>query len=92
MTTCIFCEEGTVVKNGQLSSGGQRYKCKSCDKQFHSGGTRKSYDPSFKETVVQDYLHDKTSARKVASKYHISTSTLLQWSKQHKTCCEKCKL
>lgn len=88
---CIFCENDNVVKNGQLSSGGQRYKCKSCDKQFHSWGTRKSYDPEFKETVVQDYLHENISARKVAKKYHIATSTLLSWSKEHKKNCRTCK-
>gem|GEM_PF-2628237 len=34
MKSCLYCESDHLHKNGILPSGGQRWKCADCTKQF----------------------------------------------------------
>jgi transposase-like protein len=38
----------------------------------------------YKETVAREYCHTDATAQDVIQKHHISTKTLIEWSKKHK--------
>ncbi|UFX82918.1 transposase [Candidatus Absconditicoccus praedator] len=89
LINCFNCGN-KLNKNGKLKSGGQRYRCFSCNKTYTQGGTRGTYTPEFKEKIIDFYCHKKVSARKLAKKFNVSTFSLVNWAKQHRKNCKKC--
>ncbi|MDP2670639.1 MAG: hypothetical protein Q8O99_07225 [bacterium] len=87
---CLFCTGSHIQKNGLLPSGGQRYKCVDCHRQFSQGGKRDTYTPKFIKQVVDAYCHQSKSVKEMLSKYGISSRTLIKRSYAHKKCCKKC--
>lgn len=90
MTDCLYCESDHICKNGKLASGGQRWKCSDCHKQFSIGGARDTYSPKFKKKVIDEYCHSPAGAKKVLEKYGISSRTLVKWKKEHIDTCTLC--
>lgn len=84
---CLFCHSGHVQKNGQLPTGGQRFRCGDCHKHFTIGGARGTYDETFRQKVVEEYCHGGNDARSVAEKFSLSTSTIISWAKKHRSDC-----
>ena len=67
---CPFCNSSEVKKNG-IRKGAQFYRCKSCNKQFVANRNRLSY------TIIwQEYLESKQTLSEIATKYHLSMSTI----------------
>ena len=58
MMICKFCE-GSAVKNGVIG-GDQRYKCKSCHRNFVSGDAR--IDEKRLEVAMQGYASNEAAA------------------------------
>ncbi len=88
---CLHCHSNHIQKNWVLPRGGQRYACKDCHKHFTIGWkARGTYDQSFKAKIVDLYCHLHTWARDVSKKFNISTSTIVDWAKQHKKECKTC--
>lgn len=90
MTDCLYCESDHVTKNGKLESGGQRFKCFDCNKQFSKGGARDTYSPEFKQQVIDEYCHSPAGAKVVLKKYGISSRTLIKRKKEHAAACKAC--
>lgn len=67
---CPFCKSSKVKKNG-IRKGAQFYRCKSCNKQFVANRNRLS------STIIwQEYLESKQTLSEIATKYHLSMSTI----------------
>lgn len=67
---CPFCNSSEVKKNG-IRKGAQFYRCKSCNKQFVANRNRLS------STIIwQEYLESKQTLFEIATKYHLSMSTI----------------
>ncbi len=81
LISCVHCESDKIQKNGILKWGGQRYKCLCCSRHFTVGGIRGTYDDEFKRKIADYYINRRISARKLARKYNISTSTIVTWGK-----------
>ena len=91
MMDCVYCHSDQIIKNGKLPSWWQRFKCHECDHQFTTWGKRGTYNPIYKEQVVKEYCHTPATAQEVIQKHHISSKTLIDWSKKHKTTCTECQ-
>ena len=87
---CLLCNSNRTKKYGILKSWGQRYKCHDCQRTFAVGGTRGTYEKSFKERVVQNYCHRKQPVAKMLYHYGISSRTLIKRSRDHKQTCPEC--
>ena len=81
---CVHCNGNKIQKNGILKWGWQRYKCLTCSRHFTVGGIRGTYDDDFKVKIADFYINRKISARKLARKYNISTSTIVTWGKMYR--------
>lgn len=87
---CLYCHTDHIVKNGKLPGWWQRWKCVDCDQQFSVWWKRGTYDPVYKEQVATEYCHTNATAQQLVEKHHISSKTLIDWSKKHKQNCAKC--
>lgn len=67
---CPHCQSGNIKKSG-LRNHVQHYKCKKCGKQFRGGRDRPS-----SATIWQEYLEGKQTLSEIATKYHLSMSTI----------------
>ena len=90
MSDCIHCDSQDIRKNWKLASGGQRRKCKDCNKQFSSWWARDTYTPEFKKEVIDLYCHSPSKAKEVLKKYGISSRTLIKRKKDHIDDCSIC--
>lgn len=90
MTDCMYCPSDHVRKNWKLSSGGQRWKCAECDKQFSTWWARDTYSPEFKKQVIDEYCHSPSGSKTVLKKYGISSRTLVKRKKEHLDDCPSC--
>lgn len=88
---CLKCPSDQIQKNGVLPGGGQRYKCKDCESHFTLWGLRGTYTDEFRKKIVELYCHTHYAVRELAKKFQLSTSTIVQRSKEHKKFCQKCK-
>lgn len=88
---CLKCLSTHVQKNGVLPSGGQRYKCKECFSHFTLWGLRGTYTDTFRQKIIELYCHSNHAVRRIAKNFELSTSTIIQRSKDHKKICKKCK-
>ena len=91
MSDCIHCKSQEISKNGKLSSGWQRRKCKDCNKQFSLWWARDSYSSEFKQKVIDQYCHTSSKAKDILQKYRISSRTLIKRKKKHIQDCTLCK-
>lgn len=83
-TFCPHCGSDLVQKNGVLPKGWQRFMCNGCEKHFTINGVRNTYPEQFKNQIGEFYVIRKISARKLARRYGLSTSTVVTWGKQYK--------
>ncbi|WPX96192.1 IS1/IS1595 family N-terminal zinc-binding domain-containing protein [Candidatus Bandiella euplotis] len=79
---CKYCKGKGVSKNGYARKK-QRYKCKSCNKNFTEGDGRKNWKYGNKERsmVIKMYLNN-CGIRRIAHILNIPLSTVFYWIKQ----------
>ena len=51
MLRCVACQSKQVIKNGHIHNGKQRYRCKSCGRQFVYGATNKRISEATKAQI-----------------------------------------
>lgn len=75
MLRCVACEGKQVTKNGHIHNGKQRYRCKSCGRQFVSGATSKRIGNETK-AQVDKLLLEKLSLAGIARVLEVSETWL----------------
>lgn len=76
---CKLCGSEKVVKNGFVR-GVQRYKCRSCNKNYVIGDRRSNYDNLQKNLVIRMYLNN-CGFRRISEILGIPLSTVFYWVK-----------
>lgn len=71
---CPKCNSNNIVKNGCTHYGKQRFKCKSCGRQFVENPTRQPIDNSKRE-LIDKLLLERVSLRAIAR----VTGVSLRW-------------
>lgn len=75
MLRCPQCASKGVVKNGYIHNGKQRYRCKSCGRQFVYGATNKRISEETKQQVDK-LLLEKLSLAGIARVLDVSETWL----------------
>jgi insertion element IS1 protein InsB len=75
MVGCPKCESKSVVKNGRIHNGKQRYVCKSCGRQFVPSGSKKVVDDETKG-LIDRLLLEKLSLAGIARAAKVSQTWL----------------
>ncbi len=81
MLRCVACSSKQVVKNGHIHNGKQRYKCKSCGRQFVCGATNKRISEQTKNQINK-LLLEKLSLAGIARVLDVSETWLQQYVNQ----------
>lgn len=75
MLRCPSCSSKQTVKNGHIHNGKQRYRCKSCGRQFVYGATNKRIGDETKQRVDK-LLLEKLSLAGIARVLDVSETWL----------------
>jgi insertion element IS1 protein InsB len=78
---CPQCESTQVVKNGSIHSGKQKYRCKTCGRQFVEHPTKKYIDDHTKATIDK-LLLERLSLRGIARATGVSFKWLQKYVNQ----------
>ena len=81
MLRCVACSSKQVVKNGHIHNGKQRYRCKSCGRQFVYGATNKRISEETK-AQIDKLLLEKLSLAGIARVLDVSETWLQQYVNQ----------
>lgn len=81
MLRCPQCASKGVVKNGHIHNGKQRYRCKSCGRQFVYGATNKRINDETKQQVDK-LLLEKLSLAGIARVLGVSETWLQNYVNQ----------
>ena len=73
---CKHCNSTSIVRNGKVNGGMQRYLCKACTKNFTL--TKRKYSLSFKLQALSWYL-DGVGLRSIERNMGVSNVLLLYW-------------
>ncbi len=75
MLRCVACSSKQVTKNGHIHNGKQRYRCKSCGRQFVYGATNKRISDETK-AQIDKLLLEKLSLAGIARVLDVSETWL----------------
>jgi len=75
MLRCVGCGGKQVTKNGHIHNGKQRYRCKSCGRQFVYGATNKRISEETRRQVDK-LLLEKLSLAGIARVLDVSETWL----------------
>lgn len=78
MLRCVACSSKQVIKNGHIHNAKQRYKCKSCGRQFVYGATNKRISDETKSQIDR-LLLEKLSLAGIARVLEVSET----WPQQY---------
>ena len=75
MIACTRCDSETVVKNGHIHNGKQRYWCRDCGRQFVPAATKKVISGETRERV-EKLLLEKIPLAGIARSMDVSETWL----------------
>jgi transposase-like protein len=75
MLRCVACSSKQVTKNGHIHNGKQRYRCKSCGRQYVYGATNKRISTETRQQVDK-LLLEKLSLAGIARVLDVSETWL----------------
>lgn len=75
MLQCPRCQSQSVVKNGHIHNGKQRYLCKTCGRQFVPNATKKVIGEETK-TLIDRLLLERLSLAAIARVAQVSQTWL----------------
>jgi transposase-like protein len=81
MLWCPECKSETVVKNGHIHNGKQRYLCKSCGRQFVPDSTKKVVEDQTK-ALIDRLLLEKLPLAGIARAVQVSQTWLQAYVNQ----------
>ena len=84
MLSCVVCASKQTVKNGHIHNGKQRYRCKSCGRQFVYGATNKRISDETKAQIDKFSL-EKLSLAGIARVTDVSETWLQGYGNQKYT-------
>lgn len=81
MQSCPQCGSGSVVKNGHIHNGKQRYLCRDCGRQFVPESTKKVIGDETK-ALIDRLLLEKLPLAGIARSVQVSETWLQQYVNQ----------
>lgn len=75
---CPRCEQQEIIKNGKIHNGKQRYKCKSCHRQFVENPQNRRISEELKKIIAKGLL-EKVSLRGI----HRLTGVAVSWIQKY---------
>ena len=81
MIKCRSCESKTVVKNGHIHNGKQRYLCRDCGRQFVPGAIKKVISNETKARI-DSLLLEKIPLAGIARSVDVSETWLQSYVNQ----------
>jgi transposase-like protein len=78
---CPRCEQQEIIKNGKIHNGKQRYKCKSCGRQFVENPQNRIITEETKK-IISNWLLEKVSLRGIPRITGVAVSWIQEYSNE----------